>query len=101
MSRRGDYYLIFIGIMVLLSAASLTFDAYTWRHEKAENVVSFQRMAGGLGMGATLKPSWCYISYDPRLEGRCSCIEWPIPGGYCFCPDHTGTVTFFSSLIDF
>jgi len=95
MSKRSDYYLIFIGTVTILALLSLAVDAYSWRHKKGESVVSFQRVVGGLGMGATLKPSWCYISYDPRLENQCSCIEWPIPGGYCFCPDHTGTVTYF------
>lgn len=95
MSKKSDYYLIFVGIITSLSIVFLAADAYSWRHAKLDSVVSFQRMVGGLGMGATVKPSWCYLSYDPRLESRCSCIEWPIPGGYCFCPDHTGTVTYF------
>lgn len=95
MSRRSDYYLIFVGLVTVLSLLFLAADAWSWKHTKSESVISFQRMVGGLGMGATLKPSWCYISYDPRLEHQCACIEWPIPGGYCFCPDHTGTVTYF------
>ena len=56
----------------------------------------FQRMAGGLGLGATVRPRWCFVNFDPRLE-HCTCAEQPLPGGYCYCPEHTGTVTFFGS----
>ncbi len=54
----------------------------------------FQRMAGGLGLGATVRPRWCFVNFDPRLE-HCTCAEYPLPGGYCYCSDHTGTVSFF------
>lgn len=94
MLRRNIQYLIFVCIITVLAILSLSLDAYSWKHRKADSLISFQRTVGGLGIGATLKPSWCYISYDPRLENQCSCIEWPIPGGYCYCPDHTGTITY-------
>lgn len=55
---------------------------------------SFQQVVHGVGLGATTKPAWCYINFDPRIDPRCPCIEWPIPGGYCYCPDHTGTVSY-------
>lgn len=54
----------------------------------------FQRMAGGLGLGATVRPRWCFVNFDPRVE-HCTCTEQPLPGGYCYCPEHTGTVSFF------
>ena len=54
----------------------------------------FQRMAGGLGLGATVRPRWCFVNFDPRIE-HCTCMEQPLPGGYCYCPEHTGTVSFF------
>ncbi len=60
------------------------------------NEVNFQKIVHGVGIGATTKPSWCYINFDPRIDARCSCIEWPIPGGYCYCPDHAGTVSYIA-----
>jgi hypothetical protein len=54
----------------------------------------FQRMAGGLGLGATVRPRWCFVNFDPRLE-HCTCAEQPVPGAYCYCPEHAGTVSFF------
>jgi len=55
----------------------------------------FQHAAGGLGMGATVCPRWCFVNFDPRIE-RCTCMEQPLAGGYCYCPEHSGTVSFFS-----
>jgi hypothetical protein len=54
----------------------------------------FQRMAGGLGLGATVRPRWCFVNFDVRIE-HCTCAEQPVPGGYCYCPEHTGTVSCF------
>lgn len=56
----------------------------------------FQQVVHGVGIGATTKPAWCYINFDPRVDPRCPCIEWPIPGGYCYCPDHTGTISYIA-----
>lgn len=61
---------------------------------------NFQQVVHGLGFGATTKPTWCYINFDPRIDPRCPCIEWPIPGGYCYCPDHTGTVSYIAGNME-
>lgn len=61
---------------------------------------SFQKLVHSVGLAATAKPAWCYINFDPRVDPRCSCTEWPIPGGYCFCPDHTGTVSYITSNVE-
>jgi hypothetical protein len=59
-----------------------------------ETVRKFQGMAGGLGLGTTCVPRWCFVNFDPRIE-HCTCAEQPVAGGYCYCPEHTGTVSFF------
>ena len=61
---------------------------------------NFQQVVHGVGLGATTKPTWCYINFDPRIDPRCPCIEWPIPGGYCYCPDHTGTVSYIAGNME-
>ncbi len=61
---------------------------------------NFQKVVHGVGIGATAKPTWCYINFDPRIDPRCTCIEWPIPGGYCYCPDHTGTVSYIAGNME-
>lgn len=85
---------LLITVTVLLIAESL--------HEEEKSLViahNFQQMVHGVGLGASAKPAWCYINFDPRVDPRCSCIEWPIPGGYCYCPDHTGTVSYIAGSI--
>ena len=40
----------------------------------------------------------CRYMYDPWIEGVCTCLEWPIPGGYCYCPDHTTSVSYIEEI---
>ncbi|KKO19879.1 MAG: hypothetical protein BROFUL_01392 [Candidatus Brocadia fulgida] len=86
---------LLITVIALLVTESLRKDEHT-----RTTVHDFQHMVHGVGLGATTKPAWCYINFDPRVDPRCSCIEWPIPGGYCYCPDHTGTVSFIAGNME-
>jgi len=52
----------------------------------------FQRMTGGLGMGATAALYWDFSTFDPRLEADCTCTLWPVPGGFLYSPEHRSTV---------
>jgi hypothetical protein len=74
--------------------AALTWDAVSSHGTPCGNARAFQHMAGGLGLGATVCPRWCFVNFDPRIEG-CTCAEQPLPGGYCYCPEHNGSVSFF------
>ncbi|MGQ3683634.1 MAG: hypothetical protein ACUBOA_01215 [Candidatus Loosdrechtia sp.] len=90
--------LLFLGVLlclaltvfVCLSAESLN----TGEKTRLNSTLNFQQIVHGLGMGATTKPAWCYINFDPRIDPWCTCIEWPVPGGFCYCPDHTGSVSY-------
>ncbi|MDO8132545.1 MAG: hypothetical protein Q6355_11685, partial [Candidatus Brocadiales bacterium] len=87
----------FLGIvMSLVIAVIIYLSTESSVSEKTTNNIenNFQQVVHGVGIGATTKPTWCYINFDPRIDSRCPCIEWPIPGGYCYCPDHTGTVSY-------
>jgi hypothetical protein len=81
--------------LLAAAAATLGWDAMASRGGPRGHARQFQRMAGGLGLGATVCPRWCFVNFDPRIE-RCTCAEQPVPGGYCYCPEHTGTVSFFA-----
>ncbi|MBW7897701.1 hypothetical protein B188_25370 [Candidatus Brocadiaceae bacterium B188] len=94
---------VFLGILlslVLVVIVYLVVESLSNRGkgDSAEN--DFQQVVHGVGLGATAKPTWCYINFDPRIDPRCPCIEWPIPGGYCYCPDHTGTVSYVAGNIE-
>jgi hypothetical protein len=82
--------------LALLAAGVVSLDWVTSNGASREHAWQFQRMAGGLGLGATVRPRWCFINFDPRLE-PCTCSEYPLAGGYCYCPEHTGTVSYFES----
>ena len=86
--------MILLGFLVLLNAP-FAYDFFVWSQKNLQVTEDFQQLVQGLGMGASKTPTWCYINFDERIEPVCTCIEWPIPGGYCYCPDHNGTVSFF------
>jgi hypothetical protein len=95
--------LIFLSIILCLVLAVVIYlSTESSVSEKTTNKIenNFQQLVHGMGLGATVKPTWCYINFDPRIDPRCPCIEWPIPGGYCYCPDHTGTVSYISGNIE-
>lgn len=100
MSRRppillGILLCLIITVAVCLYAESLHVQKNDHTTEK-----SFQHIVHSIGLGATAKPTWCYINFDPRVDPRCPCIEWPIPGGFCYCPDHTGTVSYIAGNVE-
>jgi len=83
------------GALLAVAMGVLVRDEADFAKGRRDAVRQFQRMAGGLGLGATVCPRWCFVNFDPRLE-HCTCAEQPLPGGYCYCPEHTGTVSFFA-----
>jgi hypothetical protein len=83
--------------LVIATAGVLARDAVRASGNDRRCAEQFQRMAGGLGLGATVCPRWCFVNFDPRIE-HCICAEQPLPGGYCYCPEHAGTVSFFPAL---
>ena len=92
-----------LGIVMSLVIAVIAYLSVEYLYaEKVQNKneMNFQQLVQSLGLGATVNPTWCYINFDPRIDPRCPCIEWPIPGGYCYCPDHTGTVSYISGNIE-
>ncbi len=81
--------------LLAVTLGVLLWDGSASSGQSRDHARQFQRMAGGLGLGATVCPRWCLVNFDPRIE-HCTCAEQPLPGGYCYCPEHTGTVSFFA-----
>jgi hypothetical protein len=94
-SRPGIAVIALAVALLLATAGVLALDRLHFFGNDLNTVQQFERMAGGLGLGATVCPRWCFVNFDPRIE-RCTCGEEPLPGGYCYCPEHTGTVSFFA-----
>ncbi|MCF6148242.1 MAG: hypothetical protein E3K37_06255 [Candidatus Kuenenia sp.] len=100
MTKNTFYILGTIICLIIAVVSFFTIDALHSHTTYIRNVQDFQKLVHGVGLGATTKPAWGYINFDPRIEPRCTCIEWPIPGGYCYSPDHSGTVSFISDTIE-
>jgi hypothetical protein len=99
MNRRTVFLTILAGLVVAV-ISYVTRESILAGRAKASNEKNFQQLVHGLGLGATTKPTWCFINFDPRIDPRCPCIEWPVPGGYCYCPDHTGTVSYIEGDVE-
>jgi hypothetical protein len=98
MERRCRTILLLLTLLVLLTAGVIIADMRTWSGQQAEDMRTFQRATGGLGMGAIATPLWQFINYDPRILSVDDSITWPVPGGYSFGPDRTGTVSYFEEV---
>jgi len=100
MERRSRLVLISVILMVVTTAAAITLDIQAWRGRQTEDMRIFQRAVGGLGMGAIATPMWQFINYDARIFSVDDSITWPIPGGYSYGPDRTGTVSYFEEITE-
>ncbi len=102
MRRKSFLFLSILSCIMLSVVIYLSAEAWNSSINKMPVIVenNFQQLVHGVGLGATTKPTWCYINFDQRIDPRCSCLEWPIPGGYSYCPDHTGTVSYISSKVE-
>lgn len=86
--------------LIITTALSIAIDMHAWRKHKAEEMRIFQNSTGGLGMGAIATPIWQFINYDARIFSIDDSITWPVPGGYSYGPDRTGTVSYFEESPD-
>ncbi len=98
MQCRAIRLLIFLVILVLVTTIAVAVDRFDWKYRSSESARVFQRACGGLGMGAIATPMWQFMNYDARALSVDDSITWPIPGGYSYGPDRTGTVTYFEEV---
>ena len=81
-----------------MTVLTIALDLYSWRRIQLDQMIAFQRMVGGVGMGAISTPMWNFINFDPRIQSIDDSIIWPIPGGYSYGPDRTATVSYFEEI---
>ena len=91
-------YFLFTCILIFLTIICVVVDVYSWKNVKADNIITFQVMLGGLGMGAICSPIWNFINFDMRIQSVDDSITWPIPGGYSYSPSRTATVSYFEEV---
>lgn len=100
MNKISHFFLSVLLCLVLAMVTYLSTESMSTGKTHHSIEKNFQQVVYGVGLGATTKPTWCYINFDTRIDPRCPCIEWPIPGGYCYCPDHTGTVSYIAGNME-
>jgi len=98
MEKCSRILLLFVILLVVITAAAIALDMQAWRGRRAEDMRIFQKGVGGLGMGAISTPIWNLVDYDPRIFSVEDCITWPVPGGYSYGPDRSATVSFFREI---
>ncbi len=98
MSKKIRFYLFFLLVLLFLTVLAIALDQYSWKRVNLDQMVAFQRMVGGVGMGAICTPIWNFINFDPRIQPIDDSITWPIPGGYSYGPDRTATVSYFEEF---
>ena len=98
MSRKIRFYLFFLVVLIALTILMIALDQYSWKRIHPDQMVAFQRMVGGVGMGAISTPIWNFINFDPRIQPIDDSTLWPIPGGYSYGPDRTATISYFEEF---
>jgi hypothetical protein len=98
MGKKIRFYLLFLIVLIALTVLAILWDQYSWKRVRSDQMVVFQRMVGGVGMGAISVPIWNFINFDPRIQPVDDSITWPIPGGYSYGPDRTATVSYFEEI---
>ncbi len=98
MSKKIRSYLFFLVVLIVLTVLTIAWDQYSWKRIQSDQMVAFQRMVGGIGMGAISTPIWNFINFDPRIQPVDDSTLWPIPGGYSCGPDRTATVSYFEEI---
>ena len=98
MGKKIRFYLLFLIVLITLTISAMAWDQYSWKRVQADQMVAFQKMVGGVGMGAISTPIWNFINFDPRIQPIDDSITWPIPGGYSYGPDRTATVSYFEEI---
>ncbi len=98
MSRKIRFYLFFLIVLIASAILTITWDQYSWKRVQKDQMVTFQRMVGGVGMGAISTPIWNFINFDPRIQPVDDSTLWPIPGGYSYGPDRTATISYFEEI---
>ena len=98
MSKKIRSYLLFLVVLISLTIVAIAYDQYSWKRFQSDQMIVFQRMVGGVGMGAISTPIWNFINFDPRIQPVDDSTLWPIPGGYSYGPDRTATVSYFEEI---
>jgi hypothetical protein len=98
MVRGSRTVLVALIFLVVATVAAVGLYLHAWRGKATDDIRAFQTALGGLGMGSIASPIWQFINHDARILPVDDSITWPVPGGYSYGPDRTGTVSYFKEI---
>lgn len=84
-------------VMIFCISAVIYHDAHSYPSTAATEMMRFQKMIGGVGLGAVTVPAWNFSDYDPRLQPAPMDVVYPVPGGYSYSPDRLAMVSWFQA----
>jgi len=84
-----------LAIIISCISAVIYHDAYSYPSTATTEMMRFQQMIGGVGLGAVTVPAWNFSDYDPRLQPEPTDVLYPVPGGYAYSPDRPAMVSWF------
>jgi hypothetical protein len=87
---RGPLLLLAAVVTLPVAAAGVLLASGAPSAAATADAREFQRVVGGLGLGAAVDLSRCAASFDPRDGNACSHRHDPVPLGSLFCPAHSG-----------
>lgn len=93
MSCRARQLIVVILALVTAAASVMMLEAWQVRQD-APQAIEFQRLTGGIGLGAETNLSRCPMAMDPRVDGQCTHTTGPCPGGSSLCACHAFSVMF-------
>jgi hypothetical protein len=87
----------FLGILTGLLLVVVCVIRYDSRAlpDTGSDLLRFQQMVGGVGLGAVIVPAWNFSDFDPRLQPEAMDTLYPLPGGYGYSPDRLAMVSAF------
>lgn len=79
-----------LAVALLAAAAAGVLAAGAGATEDPARAEGFQRLVGGLGGGTATSLVPCERAFDPARAEGCALGTEPLPGGFDFCPHHSG-----------
>lgn len=91
-------FFILSSIFLIIAAALILFFGLKERKISLRNNISFQKITGGLGMGAVISPYYNLIDFDPRIQNVDDSLTLPVPGIYSYGAHRTSTICYFEEI---
>jgi len=98
MAYKRKIIIIFSGLIITFASLILFVESMGNNTSSENSIILFQKITGGLGMGAVTSPSYNLIDFDPRIQDVDDSITWPVPGMYSYGAHRCSTICYFEEI---